>query len=455
MLNVVEKNSWYKNKLIISVFSIWIFICINPGIELHTVKYISWYSAFIFFGIALLLEPKMQFKRNKWFSTPVLILFLGILTATFFSKTPKYNFIELCKLTIIFASFYVLNISIEKYYKATLVIFFISVFLNALSLIFIYHKIFLHPTLIFSQRHNSWLNQFGVLERGGSILYPYCIGLIMLNKRSTILPWLFTLLSIFIIIMDGSRTAFLYMIFITFLTAAISIYLLREKKQSIFSVLVLLTILLSILLLILFLPSKLHHENRLISTVQNILHPHHTTGKKRAQNSKSDVSNLRSIKTDSPASNKSFNSVKSTPEVNKDVRAIMYYQAWQKIKSQPFIGTGMGSTQTNVWITKTQSKMMNVHDAYLGIWGNAGIIGFVGLLLLLFIWIPFTPVILKHMAQETTQQQSMLISAIGIFTYCIINSLFNPFTTEWYIWIFYILAASYFWTIRSKVCHEI
>jgi O-antigen ligase len=313
-----------------------------------------------------------------------------------------YTCFVLLKLILIFSTYCIINNNIDEYWRILFWVLVISAIVNVIGLFIIYPVILKAPHTLFHQpRHDSVINVFGILERGGSLLYPFALSGLLFFKRP-LLSLLCLVMSLFIIIADGSRTALIYIFLVSLLIIAYALYYAPNKKHRLLLIALSIT---GIVTVTIFAYQQLHQhsEIRLFQSIQDI-----ASGK---------------IKSVDPARDK------------------MFQYAVNKVLHSPLLGTGIGTTRVNVGSLGT----MPVHNAYLEIWGDAGIVGLVGLMIMLLSWLYYLPKVLAKLRNASTNRKINLIGSIAIFVYCIVDSMFNPFTDEWYIWFFYVMASCYYW----------
>jgi O-antigen ligase len=125
----------------------------------------------------------------------------------------------------------------------------------------------------------------------------------------------------------------------------------------------------------------------------------------------------------------------------------MLQTAINAIDDHPLLGTGINTTTTD-----TSIGPMVVHNTYLQVWADLGMIGLLSYLWIVSGWIFWFPRVLSKIRTLTNiKEQALYYNAIFILCFFAISGLFHPLSTEWSEWIVYIVPYALFWEIlRSK-----
>ncbi|GEM84439.1 hypothetical protein MHY01S_26050 [Meiothermus hypogaeus NBRC 106114] len=124
----------------------------------------------------------------------------------------------------------------------------------------------------------------------------------------------------------------------------------------------------------------------------------------------------------------------------------MLQAAQAQIRQNPLWGIGIGNTRVD-----TNEGLMVVHNAYLQVWADLGIMGliaYVGLVLGWLIWLPsfFRCV---HWRVDPIER-GLYYNAVFMLFFYAFSGLFHPISTEWSEWISFILPYALFAQVFSK-----
>lgn len=113
----------------------------------------------------------------------------------------------------------------------------------------------------------------------------------------------------------------------------------------------------------------------------------------------------------------------------------MLQYAWQRIAENPFWGTGIGTTRL-----ETHQGLMVVHNAYLQVWADLGLLGLFAYVGLVWGWLLWFPRFLSQMRQQTDPVlRGLYYNAAFLLFYFAVSLLFNPLSTEWSEWITFVV----------------
>ncbi|MFJ7371329.1 O-antigen ligase family protein [Lysinibacillus sp. NPDC098008] len=237
--------------------------------------------------------------------------------------------------------------------------------------------------------------------------YFNILSLLLLEKKiQKINRLILLIMSLFIIYMDGSRTGML-IIFATLFIILLIYFLINYRNK--FKAFIVPIYVISIFLsgIIILLPDLL--KSRVVKSIFNLFNS---------------------------------TSISKGLELVDSARFMMLKSAINKIYDSPIIGTGAFTT---IGVYEDGSSMV-VHNTYLQFWGDFGIFGILGLLLLYFGWLALLPKVFYKLQKNNNMQENILVSSsILMLLYFVINGLFHPYSTELSEWIIFIISLTYFY----------
>ncbi|UQN09566.1 O-antigen ligase [Deinococcus sp. QL22] len=391
-LRLPKNKSSHSN----AVVFLCIFLFFQADLKVTVWPYIHWVIAFV--GLLLLIcirNTAFKIDRRDLF---VLMLIPLAMAINFLIVPSIENVIQTYKVAIIFISIYIISnfLSIVNF-KSILTA---SLVLNSLFLLFgILGLSWAARILTGDGRWGTLFNYPGSLYKVG--LFMIVFGIYgMIKSKNKIGYSLTTVLCLFVMYMDGSRTAFIllgvalvYIIFIMIIE-----YL---SKGGTFATLRLLVVFMTISISSIFAVNyKPIQESRIYKTILEVLSGE--GGLAKADN----------------------------------IRYDMLTRVQEEITQHPIVGIGMGNTSTIV-----NGESITIHNAYLQIWSDAGILAVLALLLLMTYGV-FQSRLYIRAAMQTKSvfhgAQAYNLSFLLIIMP--ITNLFHPFSTEWSDWSAYLLA---------------
>lgn len=113
----------------------------------------------------------------------------------------------------------------------------------------------------------------------------------------------------------------------------------------------------------------------------------------------------------------------------------------QAIRAHPFLGTGIGTTRV-----QTLTGPVVVHNAFLQVWADIGILGFMAYTWLMLSWLfwsarAWVGVRLRASASD----RALGYSSWAMLVAAAVGSLFVPLSTEWAEWILFLFPLGLFW----------
>ena len=390
-------------KLAIIIF---IFLALSADLKITLFPYIHWIT-WLFFIFPFIIRGFLKEKIiiSPMFGIAFFLVMLGIF-GSFFQGAGIENFIQSIKLFLILITIYYFIYYSKLGWNE------INIALNSAIVV---NVILLVLGLLGAQSFASLMTSDGrwgtVLAFPGSLVkigtygfYFNVMAFLLLPKKQKLKHCLFILLSLFVIYMDGSRTGMLLIaLTLIFIVVCYVLFNYRNKiKAIIFPLIVFFILTVGIVIAI---PSIL--KSRIGVSFLNLLN--------------------------SPT-------ISSGLELVDSARFMMFKSAIQKIYDNPFIGTGAFTT---VGYYEDGSSMV-VHNTYLQLWGDFGILGLLGMCFIFLGWVAFLPKIMMKIQINKNEKENILVSSsVLMLLYFIGNGLFHPYSTELSEWITFMLPLTY------------
>lgn len=391
------------------IISIFILLVLFADLKVTVSPYIHWVAWIILvFPIIILSIYKKGLIKAPTLWLGIFIFIFGVLS-TFFTGLNKETIVQLVKLGLVFMTLYYFVFYDDLKWSSVVKVINIAVIINIVCLIVGMLGISnLAQLMTADGRWGTIFAYPGSLVKIGVLgFYINIMAVLIFKKQEKIIPLIMLLMSLFIVFMDGSRTGMLTMMLtlpIIFGFYAVLNY--RNKVKFIF----LPTAFFVLLIGAIIVAAPFLKELRIGQNISNI------------SQTESLLDGLERI---DPA------------------RFSMYMEAINKIKESPFIGLGAFTTVGN----QQDSAGMVVHNTYLQSWGDFGVIGFFGILLIYTGWLVLVPRLLRKVQINTDIKGNVSVcSSVLILTYFVLNGLFHPYSTELSEWILYI--------IPLKICYS-
>jgi O-antigen ligase len=110
------------------------------------------------------------------------------------------------------------------------------------------------------------------------------------------------------------------------------------------------------------------------------------------------------------------------------------------------MGTGFLSTRT-----ETPAGPMVVHNTYLQVWADLGLLGVVSYVWLVFGWMAWLPKALRRIrALSDDQQRAIYYNAIFLLFVFDLTGFLHPLSTEWAQWIPFLVPYSLLWHLVGR-----
>ena len=115
----------------------------------------------------------------------------------------------------------------------------------------------------------------------------------------------------------------------------------------------------------------------------------------------------------------------------------MLQRARDLIYEHPIMGNGVLSARILTNLESVES--MNVHNAYLQIWADLGLLGLVSFLFVVFGWMKAAPAWIRSIVRlPDTRLRAGYYNALFTLLWFALSLLFHPFSSEWSEWILFL-----------------
>ncbi|GCD81087.1 hypothetical protein PTHTG4_01490 [Parageobacillus thermoglucosidasius] len=398
------------------VFFLWGIIIISADLKVTIYPYIHWIAFFIMiFPIIVCKLLTKKIVLNIPYYCIACFFLITIICNGWVSSNPE-TMIQYVKLffifltTLFFLGEYRYSLYVWQGFVFAVILNFVLLFLG------VYFNFNTAYLLTSDGRWGTLLNYPGSLVKVGLVsLLFFSFTAILLKGWNKIIAITFIIMSIFIITYDGSRTGLL-LCGVLFLILSIS--LLFEKKYiRYFQIKLFFTLNIISLGTIILIPKILQFStSRLGKLFTNL-------------NAKGFIDGLRA----------------SDP-----TRFEMLIAAVENIKRHPIIGNGVFETTYLV-----DGKPMVVHNTYLQIWGDFGVLSTISYIALTFFWLFLIPKRTRLVVkQENIKYKALYYNSIFLLIYFNINGLFHPISTEFSEWILFIIPFSIVYNIKKIMDEE-
>ncbi|WP_297858416.1 O-antigen ligase [Meiothermus sp.] len=401
--------------LIYKAIGLWVFLLLAADIKVSIHPQIHWGATLSVFILALPLLLRLKYslvtpiKLFALFMSGLLVA--SVLLVSFTSENPSYGLSQSAKLSIILLGAFPLLLGNSHLIKIGISTIPVAVFSNLILLI-----LGLTASPVFAQlmtgdnRWGTFFNYPGSLWRVG-ILVIVLAAYALLQRRRRVYYALLLAAALTLIYFDSSRTGAL-LLFLAFVFSALII--LFERRHRLLAGVISIVIILAILGLL----CSIFYNNE--EQVRQIL-PQRV------------VQTFEAI-------------LMGNYEEADHTRYEMLQVAQGQIQQNPLWGTGIGNTRVN-----TNEGPIVVHNAYLQVWADLGIMGLIaytGLVIGWFIWVPS---FFRHVRQRGDPvERGLYYNAVFILFFYAFSGLFHPLSTEWSEWITFILPYALFARALSK-----
>lgn len=393
-------------KILVSLF---IFLVLAADLKSTISSYIHWIAWTICIFPFMLKDFLIKgFVKSPLLLIAIILFSIGTLSSIY-NEPNVETIIQLLKLYLIFMTLYyflyyyriewdqfVHTFNLAVVVNASLLIIGISGISNSLSMI-----------MTGDGRWGTILAFPGSLVKVGTYsFYLNIFSILFLKKKRKLPQIIMIILCLFIIYMDGSRTGMLLTLS-TYLIIPILYSFVNYRNKVKLMMIPFLSF--SIFMFIIATISPYILKTRIGKSIINII------------NSDSLSEGLEKIDSS---------------------RFEMLQSALKKILEHPFVGTGAFSTNVNGMV---------VHNTYLQLWGDFGLLGLFSMLCIYFCWIWMTPSILNKLSQNQDSFENTLVSSsLLMLIYFAVNGLFHPYSTEFSEWMTFIIPITIYYSFYEK-----
>jgi len=384
----------------------WVFLVTSAQLSL-VLPNVHWYlTAMLTVVLGLSFRP-VRWEALRFPLLASFLLVVAICTVALASTDPAHDLIEAGKLAVILLLVLPLLASDSRVAAAAMRGAEIAVFVNAG--LAVSATLGFMPLLGVSTpgRFGTILNWPGSLWRVGMLTIA-CSGLRFFAGVSGFRDLLLFVASALLIILDGSRTAYLIILAGTFALAGAIFrtpsFRIRRKGSST----VLRRTLVAAMLVAGFIVAK--------SIVSSDRSGSFERGSNMLQTFIQGGDSLKDL---------------------DDTRSEMPAAAWSAILDHPVLGTGMGTTRSS-----SEAGPMVVHIAYLQLWADVGMLAFLSFSALVIGSIPALWIRYKPIAMVDAKQAALFYNGIFLLGCWALAALFHPVATQLDPWIMFVLAYS-------------
>ena len=398
-------------KFIIVLF---IILTLAADLKVTVFPYIHWILwLFLIFPLIMKGFLKKGIVVSPMFTIASALILIGMVSS-FLGGADFENFIQVIKVMfILFTIYYFIYYSNIGWKEINLSIN-IALILNFLALIFGIMGITSIAGLMTSDgRWGTFMAYPGSLVKIGALglYFNFLAFLIIRNLKTKIVHIILTFISLFVIYMDGSRTGMLVMV-LTFFIIYLLYFLMNYQKKLKLIILTVTGLLILVIVVLFNLPILI--QSRIGISILNLI---------------------------------STDSLSKGLALVDSARFMMLETAIEKIMQNPFIGTGAFST---VGVYEDGTSMV-VHNTYLQFWGDFGLVGLLGLLLLYFSWLYLLAKIFYKIQLNPNNKENVLVAfSVLVLCYFNLNGLFHPYSTELSEWMIFIISITLYYKFYRK-----
>jgi len=464
------RTAWLPARVQSVAISIWVILVTSATLK-WVVPYIHWYASAVLIAILALSLPRPRWADLRLPLVASAALTLAICTLVFVSRNPVYEVLEAGKLAIILLVLLPLLTTSPALALAALRGAEISIWIN-LALVLV-GKIAsgAFSRMMARSRIGTALNTPGTLWRL-AILLLVLAGMRYLFGGGTFRNLLLFGTSFFLIVLDGSRTAFLLALIAPAIFTAVFVSTFRPLLQRL-RPRILLTRVGAMALVVAcvflargyFIRESLTSEvwrdlsskmQRIATQAKSAPGKSTTAGAKQASAAPAPQISSRPAESTTPASSQPKSAIEPSVALKAadSLRADMLRVVIAAIKKHPIIGTGMGTT-----LAVTSHGPIVVHMAYLQLWADVGLLGFLSLSALNFgsviiLWRKY-----KTRAMSNPNHCAIFYNGVGLLICWAIADIFHPISTELSEWIMFLIGycsvlASAPATTRPRLWHS-
>jgi len=391
--------------------AIWMILVVSSDIKVTINPYIHWIATFMLMGPVWISALNKRVTVHLIFLLAPSFLLISILISG--TNDFPYAVFQTTKLFIILVCTLGFFLFHDRYIKIAFDSMKVASYINTILLMI--GAVFL-PFAASKMAPNRWgtvLNYPGSLCKIGLFFVVYSVYVLLKKKGGRSSSSLLLLSSLLLILFDGSRTAMLA----TFgaIVFVLIVILVELKVPIYYYVKIVSKFLILPLVLVLFVSMAFSNK------IYNLFSAY-------ASRVVEILNNLKA------------NGIIKGLESSDPTRFQMINDAIKEISRHPIVGTGIGTTTT-----ETIVGPMVVHNTYLQVWADMGILGIISYLVLTLGWVIFLPFFYKKFTLvESIETKAVLINSVFMLIYLAFNGLFHPLSTEWSEWIIFIISYAVF-----------
>jgi O-antigen ligase len=458
---------------------LWVVLVMAADLKITLFSKIHWVASFFLLAPVVWLNIKNKVNNNLAPYTLIfsVLLILSVLISSFFSLNYLYDLYQAGKLFIIIFLCYWFFIHRPQLAHFAFNGFVISTYINFFVLIIgVLFSTQIASIMTLDGRWGTLLNYPGSLSKVGVVVYVYAGYLLFVRSAFSIGNTLLLLASVSVVYFDGSRTSELSLLIGTLFLFIILFIEYRKKifKPRISSMAVALLLLtlvfivstISVDKITLSIETKRAIEQAKIEQARTLeqtksaqqtppYQMYNADQTKQATVPKNTVPVEVPLTDELKQSNNRIESMFANIGASgilvglassDPIRFQMVITALNEIVSHPVFGKGISYTKY-----QTKTGPIVIHNTYLQIWADLGILGLLAFLGLYFGWIVRLPVALRQIQNETNiKLRAVYYNAIFLLVYLSFSALFHPLSTEWSEWVIFIVPSAIYWSLLRR-----
>jgi hypothetical protein len=451
---------WYINNWQDVLVWVWTVAVLSADLKVSIYPHIHWLAT-----VMLLVPVFLVMRRRdpgitniKAPIVPSVLLVIAVIISSFNSLHFFYGLVQSGKLIAILIWAYSFFIIWPKYAHIAFKGFIAAAYLNAVLLIF---GIFLLPSAAHQMAIGRWgtiLNYPGSLDKVGLLIFTYAAYMVIAAKPFSFKHDLLLCFSSLIIYFDGSRTGslallggILFTLFICFLKCK-TWDVLKHTLQRVAYLFISLAVFWAI---ILFSIQIINHTNTSLTQIpgqeqksptsveEKFIQP--PQGFDRINETVADTTN-EEVGTTNEEVGTTKDGIFQKLAARDPARFKMLQDGLAAVMAHPVFGTGIGSTKS-----ETNVGPMVIHNTYLQVWADLGLLGLIAFIILVLGWIPFLPEAYRRIQElPNPENRAVYYTAIFMLCYFAYNGLFHPLSTEWSEWVTFIIPYALYWEVSHR-----
>ncbi|GIW24933.1 O-antigen ligase [Meiothermus sp.] len=401
------------SKFVYTAVGLWAFILLAADIKVSIHPQIHWIATFLVFILALPLLVRLKYSLVapiKLFALLMsMFLVASVLLVSLTSENPFYGLIQSEKLSFILLGAFPLLLGNSRLAKLGISAIPVAVFSNFVLLVLGFATSSVFAQLMTGDsRWGTFFNYPGSLWRVGILVIVFAVYTLLHKPRRTYFALLLAA-ALALIYFDGSRTGALLLFLALVFSAGIILF--ERRKRLLAGAIGVVTILLILGMLGFINNVELFKQilpQRAVLTFEAIFMGNY--------------------------------------EEADHTRYEMLQVAQRQIRQNPLWGIGVGNTRVD-----TNEGSIVVHNAYLQVWADLGIMGLIAYVGLVLGWLIWFPSFFRHVRQRGDPiERGLYYNVVFMLFFYAFSGLFHPLSTEWSEWITFILPYALFAQALSK-----